>query len=241
MNRTAINPSGQERWLLETGSPIGLLRIVAHTTAIVGLYHVDHSPAPTAAALGRPAVETDILAAVHPDRLECIPVGAPDATALLLHQATAQLAEYFAGLRRAFDLPVELLGTTFQRTVWGALIEIPHGERRSYRDLAEHLGNPSMGRAIGAAVRANPVSVIVPGHRVVSSTGAVVGYAAGTGIKTALLDGESAGHFSVVNAQKGREDAGSETRQAHSPEHAKGDQLVTKAPHEAPWQHGMPR
>ena len=109
----------------------------------------------------------------------------------VLRRATAELGEYFAGTRRAFGVPVKLSGTSFQMAVWEALTRIPYGQRRSYLDIAEDLDNPRMGRAVGAAVRANPVSIIVPGHRVLSSAGAVLVYSAGIGIKTVLLDLES--------------------------------------------------
>jgi methylated-DNA-[protein]-cysteine S-methyltransferase len=115
----------------------------------------------------------------------------PVASDRVLRRAAVELHEYFAGTRRTFDVPVVLHGTAFQRAVWTVVADIPYGERRSYRDIAEQVGNAAMGRAIGAAVRANPVSIIVPGHRVVASTGAVVGYAAGVAVKTALLDHEA--------------------------------------------------
>lgn len=83
-------------------------------------------------------------------------------------------------------------GTDFQRSVWDAVSKIPYGETRTYKDIAHALGNDSMGRAIGAAVRANPVSILIPGHRVVGSGGAVTGYAAGVPVKRALLELEAA-------------------------------------------------
>lgn len=183
---------GDERWHVEVSSPVGPLRVVAEGGMIVGLYHGDHSPAPSQGRLGRPATGPDTSPreeAPAPGRV----VGpvTPDRTMAVLRRAAAELAEYFAGTRRAFEVPVGLQGTSFQVGVWEALTRIPYGQRRSYRDIAEELDNPRMGRAVGAAVRANPVSIIVPGHRVLSSAGAVLGYSAGTGIKTALLDLES--------------------------------------------------
>lgn len=189
MNGTMLESPENGLWHVEVDTSIGLLRAVASGAAIVGLYHGHHEPAPTLDRLGlRSAI--DGLASLSVTResggeVEVIP---PVPAAALLLEAGRELEEYFAGSRRSFEVPLELGGTPFQARVWTALNAIPYGERRSYRDIAEQLGNPSMGRAIGAAVRANPVSIIVPGHRVVSATGAVVGYAAGTAIKTALLE-----------------------------------------------------
>ena len=116
----------------------------------------------------------------------------PAAAVALLLEADRELDEYFAGSRHTFDTPIELHGTAFQQRVWAALRAIPYGQTRSYREIGTQLGNPRMGRAIGAAVRSTPVSIIVPGHRVVGSTGAVIGYASGTATKTALLELERA-------------------------------------------------
>ncbi|MHA7207640.1 methylated-DNA--[protein]-cysteine S-methyltransferase [Arthrobacter sp. MDT1-65] len=183
---------GDGRWHIQIPSPVGALRVVAGSAAIVGVYHGDHTPAPPQALLGCRAC-LPAGAAASGALASTVPVGpaTPDPTIALLRQAAAELGEYFAGSRREFEVPIELQGTAFQLAVWTTLTRIPHGQRRSYRDIAGDLGNPAMGRAIGAAVRVNPVSIIVPGHRVVSSTGAVVGYAAGPETKSALLDFES--------------------------------------------------
>ncbi|WP_052274336.1 methylated-DNA--[protein]-cysteine S-methyltransferase [Arthrobacter sp. L77] len=181
-----------ERWHHEIPSPVGPLLIVAGTEAIVGLYHEEHSPAPDRASLGRRLEEDGPRRRDAPPTPEARAPAAPSRTAELLLQADRELGEYFAGSRHTFHLPIELQGTVFQQQVWAAVSAIPYAQTRSYRDIATLLGNPRMGRAIGAAVRSNPVSVIVPGHRVVGSTGAVVGYAAGTATKTALLELELA-------------------------------------------------
>ncbi|WP_104178863.1 methylated-DNA--[protein]-cysteine S-methyltransferase [Arthrobacter sp. B0490] len=190
MSSTSRLPE-DERWHVEIPSPVGALRIVAGTAAIVGLYHGDHTPVPPRASLGWPVRLPDSAQEAHAPTVPVEPAPPPDPTVALLRQAAAELGEYFAGLRREFEVPIELQGTAFQLAVWATLRRIPYGRRRSYRDIAGDLGNPAMGRAIGAAVRVNPVSIIVPGHRVVSSTGAVVGYAAGLETKTALLGFES--------------------------------------------------
>lgn len=104
----------------------------------------------------------------------------------------AQLGEYFAGHRKAFTLPLALEGTAFQQRVWAALQGIPYGQTRSYGELAHELGCPGAARAIGAANGANPVSILVPCHRVIGARGALVGYAGGADLKAALLRREGA-------------------------------------------------
>jgi len=105
----------------------------------------------------------------------------------LLRRAADQLHAYFAGEALAFDVPLDLHGTPFQRAVWQALLAIPSGSTRSYGDIARSLGLPTAVRAVGAAVGRNPVSVIVPCHRVVGSDGSLTGYAGGVDRKRALL------------------------------------------------------
>ncbi len=103
-----------------------------------------------------------------------------------------QLTEYFAGSRRTFDLPLALEGTAFRSRVWEALLRIPYGETRTYRELARQLGDPGASRAIGGANGSNPVSILVPCHRVIGASGSLVGYAGGTRLKACLLRLEGA-------------------------------------------------
>ncbi len=111
----------------------------------------------------------------------------------LLVRAIAQLGEYFAGQRIAFDLPLDLQGgSPFQQSVWQALLGIPPGGTTSYAALSRQIGQPAAVRAVGAAVGRNPVSVVVPCHRVVGSNGALTGYAGGLERKGALLRLEGA-------------------------------------------------
>ena len=110
----------------------------------------------------------------------------------LLRRAAEQLRTYFAGGALEFDVPLDLQGTPFQRSVWQALLAIPGGETRSYGEIAKALGAASAVRAVGAAVGRNPVSVIVPCHRVVGSDGSLTGYAGGVDRKRALLKLEGA-------------------------------------------------
>jgi methylated-DNA-[protein]-cysteine S-methyltransferase len=111
----------------------------------------------------------------------------------VLRAAAAQLQDYFAGTRDAFDLPLDLShGTAFQQAVWQALLAIPSGATTSYGALSQQVGKPAAVRAVGAAVGRNPISVIVPCHRVLGADGSLTGYAGGLDRKTALLEREGA-------------------------------------------------
>ena len=105
-----------------------------------------------------------------------------------LAKAKRQIKEYFAGGRREFDLPLALEGTDFQRRVWAELRRIPFGETISYGELAARVGKPTASRAVGAANGRNPLPVVVPCHRVIGSSGRLVGYGGGLPTKQALLD-----------------------------------------------------
>ena len=108
--------------------------------------------------------------------------------------ARSQLEEYFAGTRTAFDLPLDLAGTggtSFQRRVWAALGEVPYGTTISYSELARRIGQPAAVRAVGLANGRNPLSIIVPCHRIVGASGALTGYGGGMARKRALLDLEA--------------------------------------------------
>jgi methylated-DNA-[protein]-cysteine S-methyltransferase len=110
----------------------------------------------------------------------------------LLAEAVRQLRAYFARRLRQFELPLDAVGTPFQKRVWGELSSIPYGEARSYAQLAAAIGAPLAVRAVGAANGANPIAIVVPCHRVVGSSGKLVGYAGGLALKRRLLDLESA-------------------------------------------------
>jgi methylated-DNA-[protein]-cysteine S-methyltransferase len=156
--------------IVHVASPIGRLEIRALGDAVVGL---------------------DI------ERAGRLPhESTPEKKSKVLTLATKQLAEYFAGKRRTFDVPVSLAGTEFQRSVWSTLEEIPFGEVRSYGDVGMSTGRATAGRAVGGAVGANPVPIIVPCHRVLASDGRITGYSGGNGISTKawLLDHEGIAH-----------------------------------------------
>jgi len=106
-------------------------------------------------------------------------------------QAVSELAEYLAGNRTAFSVPVDLHGTDFQKRVWTALLSVGFGSTTTYGELAANLGDPNLSRAVGLANGSNPVSIIVPCHRVIGSSG-LVGYAGGIERKEALLKHEGA-------------------------------------------------
>ena len=150
-------------------SPLGRLTLVATDQGeLAGLYMEEHRH--------RPPLET---------------FGVRDDS--VLPEVVQQLKEYFAGERTSFDVPLALTGTPFQQRVWAALQDIPYGETTTYGELAASLGLvPGASRAVGLANGKNPVSIIVPCHRVVGSTGSLTGYGGGLDRKQRLLDHERA-------------------------------------------------
>ncbi|WP_343206281.1 methylated-DNA--[protein]-cysteine S-methyltransferase [Arthrobacter zhaoguopingii] len=205
-------------------SPIGGLILVAAQGGLVGAYHERHDPQPGVVLLGEPWQEHRPAHqnAGHP-KAGAPPGSEPSATAgtessgivprehggsmgrdagVVLLDAARQLEEYFAGARRSFQLLLLPAGTGFQHRVWAAVARIPYGQTRTYRSIAAALGNPAMGRAVGAAVRANPLSILIPGHRVVAGNGALAGYAAGIDAKRFLLDLEGAAVSEGVKAAR---------------------------------------
>lgn len=106
----------------------------------------------------------------------------------VLEQAAEELAEYFAGERRVFTVPLNARGTEFQRAVWAALCEIGYGETASYAQIAMRIGNPKACRAVGSANHCNPIPIMIPCHRVIGKNGAMTGYAGGISIKEFLLN-----------------------------------------------------
>src|SRR4029077_13214126 len=105
----------------------------------------------------------------------------------VLVETERQLGEYFSGKRKTFSITLEMRGTRFQKDVWEALLAIPFGETTSYGQLATQLGNPRATRAVGAANGRNPLSIVVPGHRVIGSSGKLTGFAGGLEVKEHLL------------------------------------------------------
>jgi len=114
----------------------------------------------------------------------------PSTTHKFLLAAEKQLGEYFAGKRNNFDLPLDMQGTIFQQKAWRALLEIPHGETRSYKEQATLVGDANKARAVGMANNRNPISIIVPCHRVIGADGGLTGYGGGMKRKAWLLEFE---------------------------------------------------
>ena len=144
-------------------SPIGRLLLTSDGSALTGLYME-----PRRKAQNTEGWQEDLLAAPLP-------------------AAVRQLTEYFAGNRRNFDLPLRPQGTVFQQRVWRALMEIPYGETCSYGALAKRIDNPGASRAVGLANGHNPISILVPCHRVIGADGTLTGYGGGLDRKRWLL------------------------------------------------------
>jgi methylated-DNA-[protein]-cysteine S-methyltransferase len=162
---TSVAPAARRSHAV-VDSPVGLLTLVAVDGAVVGLYMDEQRYRPLEEMFG--------------DRADD-PGGEPFVTAF------RQLREYFDGQRTEFDLRLSLDGTAFQRRVWAALRAIPYGQTVSYGQLADRLGQPTASRAVGLANGKNPVSIIVPCHRVVGADGSLTGYGGGIERKRYLL------------------------------------------------------
>jgi methylated-DNA-[protein]-cysteine S-methyltransferase len=156
------------------GSPVGKLKLVASNKALVAILW-----------------END-----RPHRVRLSELIEDDQHPLLL-ETERQLGEYFAGKRKLFSVALDMTGTQFQKDVWAALLAIPFGETRSYAQLAKQLGNPKATRAVGAANGRNPVSIIVPCHRVIGSSGKLTGFAGGLEVKAQLLSLESGASLGI--------------------------------------------
>jgi methylated-DNA-[protein]-cysteine S-methyltransferase len=150
-------------------SPVGVLTLIASGDGLAAILWENDRP-------GR--VRLDVVAedAKHP----------------VLVETERQLAEYFAGRRKAFDLTLDFAGTQFQKKVWRALLTIPFGETRTYAQIAKQVGDPKAVRAVGAANGRNPISIVAPCHRVIGSNGKLTGFAGGLDVKAQLLRLEGA-------------------------------------------------
>jgi len=121
-------------------------------------------------------------------RQEKSPEGAVEKWTPFLRGVAKEIKEYLNGKRKIFDIPLKLYGTDFQLSVWDALLTIPYGETRSYRDVAEQIGNVKACRAVGMANHRNPVAIIVPCHRVIGANGSLTGFGGGLALKQQLLE-----------------------------------------------------
>lgn len=160
----------RERFHYEMDSPVGVLSLVSDGQSLVGLYFMEHRHAPTLDQRG--ALVGEDQRAEHP----------------IFSQAHDQLHEYFAGERHHFDVALAPQGTAFQHRVWAALRTIDFGQTASYGQIAAAINAPKASRAVGAANGRNPLSIIVPCHRVIGSNGSLTGYGGGARRKQALLD-----------------------------------------------------
>ena len=150
--------------------PTGPTVVIAHDERLVGVYHVPIKHSPDREVFGREL--SSASAAGDP----------------VIGPALEQLSEYFAGQRQTFDVPFTLHGTDTQKRVWQLLMDIPFGELTTYGQIAQQLGKPGMAQAVGGAVGHNPISIIVPCHRVMGADGGLVGYAGGLERKRMLLE-----------------------------------------------------
>lgn len=155
-------------YTLRTHSPLGPITLTAQGNALTGLWF----NTPPVNATAQASWVTDER---HP----------------VLAQASKQLEEYFCGQRNHFDLKLAPQGSAFQRAVWAALLKVGFGQTLSYSQLAQAIGKPKAARAVGAAVGANPLSIIIPCHRIIGANGSLTGYAGGLQRKVALLGLES--------------------------------------------------
>ena len=151
-------------FFMEIDSPVGVLKLVANDISLIAVLWENETP-------NRVRLAELIENKQHP----------------ILLETQKQLSEYFEGQRKIFDLPLNFEGTEFQQKVWQALLTIPFGETRSYKDIAEQIGNVKAVRAVGAANGKNQISIIAPCHRVVGANGKLVGFAGGLENKNVLL------------------------------------------------------
>lgn len=126
----------------------------------------------------------------NPNRVPLGSMKRDDANPVLI-QTRLQLEQYFAGKRQRFVLPLNFVGTDFQKLVWQSLLTIPFGETRSYGQIAQHIGKPKAARAVGTANGRNPISIVIPCHRVIGSNGELTGFAGGLKAKAYLIEIEN--------------------------------------------------
>lgn len=150
-------------------TPIGTLKLVADDAHLLAVLWPNDNPRRVSFAMGSQESNTNSV----------------------LLEAEKQLSEYFQEKRNAFSIPLRLVGTEFQRAVWSALNQIPFGETRSYGQIAAQVNRPTAFRAVGAANGRNPLSIVIPCHRVIGTNGKLTGFAGGLEVKTYLLDLEA--------------------------------------------------
>lgn len=167
-----MNNKNNEKYNFIYNSPIGKLLIIHSIKEIIGIKFISS--------------EKDV------DKINVISYDIIDSSNLekfpIVKETIKQLDEYFLGKREVFSLPLKLIGTDFQISVWNELQRIPFGETKTYKEIAENINNPKACRAVGLANNKNPIPIIVPCHRVIGSNGKLVGFAGGLGVKEKLLE-----------------------------------------------------
>ena len=151
-------------------SSIGVIRLESDGTRLTGLYLSSHKDKTNKASIIKNFKEAELQ---------------------VFHQADTQIQEYFSGERQNFNIPIHLFGTEFQKKVWLTLVRIPYGNTISYKELAIQILHPKSFRAVGQANGSNPISIILPCHRVIGSDGSLTGYGGGIEIKEVLLKFEN--------------------------------------------------
>lgn len=149
----------------EISSPVGVLKLIGTDSGLAAILWENDDP-------NRIRLKSVVEKKDHP----------------ILEETEAQLKAYFAGELEKFSLPLDFAGTEFQKKVWKALLTIPFGQTRSYQQIAQQIGHPKAVRAVGAANGKNPISIVVPCHRVIGANGKLTGFAGGLPIKKYLLD-----------------------------------------------------
>lgn len=173
MRRTAAQP---QWWRVST--PVGALALAGDEEALYFL----RLPSPGPGLRGQQA-QGPAEQGPKAERANGPGAGLPGAVA----RAQEQLLAYFAGDLTSFDVPLRPAGTPWQQKVWRALVDVPFGETKSYRDIARQVGNPRAARAVGMALNRNPIAIIIPCHRVVGADGSLTGYGGGLALKERLL------------------------------------------------------
>jgi methylated-DNA-[protein]-cysteine S-methyltransferase len=177
-----VNQGTQPRYVYKwINSPVGRLKLIATDRALAGvLWETER--------VGRVRVNTEQEHKTHP----------------VLVETEHQLEEYLRGQRQTFTVALDLVGTEFQRSVWNALLTIPFGETRTYEQIAKQIGRPTAMRAVGAANGRNPISIVVPCHRVIGSTGDLTGFAGGLDAKAFLLTLEARAYVRTLEGRSVR-------------------------------------
>lgn len=161
---------------LYVDSPVGPLAIVESDGAVTEVSFARPGVAPSSSGVSDTPINRNALA--NPSA---------DAASPLLEKTAREISEYFAGKLKRFTVPFKPAGTDFERRVWTALLDIPWGTTRTYGEIAATIGNPKASRAVGRAIGANPVAIIIPCHRVIGKDGSLTGYVGGLDRKKTLL------------------------------------------------------